>query len=626
MIRLFPLSPASIALLAGSSVFSLPLAAIELEPLVVTSSRTEQPKSHSIASVTLIERAQIEQSQAQSLPELLRRVPGLSLSNNGGVGKSTSIFMRGSNASHVLVLVDGVKIGSVTSGGAALQDLPIELIERIEVVRGPRSSLYGSEAIGGVIQIFTRRGGGQGVKPYASAGYGTHDSREGSAGVAGGDDRVWYNLGMASSASDGINVKPATVSGYEDDSDGYRNLSGSARAGYAFDNGLQLDGSVLQSESHNDYDSVNSKRTVGFSANADGVQKVLGGRARFKPMQDWQVSLQAGRSEDKSDSYQDGNFYSRFDSRRDSLSWQNDLSLADGHTLTLGADHQRDEVNGSTAYAVDSRDNDGLFAQYQASLGRHDVQLSLRGDDDEQFGRHDTGSLGWGYALSTALRLTASYGTAYKAPTFNQLYYPGFGNPDLQPEESQSLELGLAGEQGWGHWAVNAYRSEIDNLIATVTRTVNGKRQSLAEGVDQARIRGVELQLGSQWLGWQWQANYSLMDAENRSERSVGGIAYRGKDLNRRPGQLFNLDLDRDFGALSLGASLSAQDSSYDDLANQTELAGFATVDLRGEYRLSPEWRVQTRLSNLFDADYQTAEGYNQPGQAVYFTLRYQAL
>lgn len=626
MIGKTALRPTAFALLGLTPIGALQASPLTLQQQVVTSTRTEQAASASIAALTVIDRQQIERSQAQSVPELLQRVPGISLVNNGGPGKSTALYMRGSNSNHVLVLIDGIKVGSVTSGGAALQDLPVELIERIEVVRGPRSSLYGSEAIGGVIQIFTRKGDGQGTKPFFSAGYGTHDSYQGSVGVSGGAGNGWYSLATSSADGDGLNVKTADTSGYEDDSDGYRNLSGSLRAGYHFDSGLELDGSLLQSRAHSDFDSVSSKRTSGFAANADSEQKVVGGRARFSPLQPWRVTLQAGRSEDKSDNFQDQAFYSRFDSRRDSLTWQNDLSLADGHNLTLGADWQRDEVNGSTAYALDSRDNQGLFIQYLAQLGRHDLQLSLRSDDDEQFGEHSTGSLGWGYVLTDTLRLTASYGAAYKAPTFNQLYYPGFGNPDLQPEESQSLELGLAGEHAWGHWAVNAYRSEIDNLIATVTRTVNGSSQSVAEGVDQARIRGVELQVGSELLGWQWQANYSLMDAQNRSKRSVGDTTYYGKELNRRPGQLFNLDLDRAFGDVSVGASLHAQDSTYDDLANQDELAGFATLDLRGEYRLNREWRLQSRVANLFDADYQTVDGYNQPGQAVYFSVRYQAL
>lgn len=613
------------ALLCAMGCYPLAQAAspTELQDQLVTATRTAQTVQQSLAAVTVFDRAQIEQSQAASLPELLQKVPGVSFANNGGPGKNTALYMRGSNANHVLVLIDGLRVGSVSSGGAALQDLPLELIERVEVVRGPRSSLYGSEAIGGVIQIFTRKGRGEGIKPFFSAGYGTHDSYSGSAGVSGGGQQGWYSLGLSGLDTDGINVKQIGASGYENDADGFRSLSGTLSGGYRFDNGLELDGNLLRSKSHSDYDQVNSRRSSGFSANSDGVQSVVGGRARFAPLEPWQVTLQAGRSEDKADHYQDGDFNSRFDSRRDSFTWQNDLSLADGHSLTLGADYQRDEVNGTVAYALESRDNQGAFVQYLGQHGQQDWQLSLRRDDNQQFGRHDTGNIAWGYALNEALRLTASYGTAFKAPTFNQLYYPGFGNPDLQAEESQSLELGLAGRHAWGHWAVNAYRTEIDNLIATVR--VNGISQ--AQGVDQARIRGLELLIGSELFGWQWNANYTLMDAENRSPRaSSTGIAYYGKELNRRPSQLFNLDIDRAFGDFSVGTSLHAQNSTYDDLENQRELAGFATLDLRGEYRINPEWRVQGRLANLLDADYQTAEGFNQPGQAIYFTVRYQAL
>lgn len=597
-----------------------------LDDQLVTATRTVQTAQQSLAAVTVFDRAQIEQSQASSLPELLQKVPGVSLTNNGGPGKNTALYMRGTNASHVLVLVDGIKIGSATSGGAALQDLPLELIERIEVVRGPRSSLYGSEAIGGVIQIFTRRGDASGAKPFFSAGYGTHDSYSGSAGVSGGAGSGWYSLALSGLDTDGINVKPIGSSGYEDDSDGYRNLSGALSGGYRFANGLELDANLLQAKSHNDYDQVNSRRTSGFRAHADNLSTVVGSRARFTPLEPWAVTLQLGRSEDKSDAYQDGAFYSRFDSRRDSASWQNDLTLAVGHTLTLGADHQRDQVNGSTAYAEDSRDNSGAFVQYLGEVGRHNWQMALRGDDNQQFGQHATGNIGYGYALSDWLRATLNYGSAFKAPTFNQLYYPGFGNPDLDAETSRSLEVGLAAEHAWGHWAVNAYRTEIADLIATVTTQINNRSVSQAEGVDDARIRGVELLLGSELLGWRWQANYSVMEAENRSRRVKNGIAYYGKDLNRRPSQLFNLDLDRNFGGLGLGASLHAQNATYDDLENQKELSGFATLDLRSEYRLSPEWRLQARIANLLDVDYATVEGFNQPGQAVYLTVRYQAL
>ncbi|MGV8844731.1 MAG: TonB-dependent vitamin B12 receptor [Pseudomonas sp.] len=586
-----------------------------LQAQSVTATRTTQTAEQSLAAVTVFDRAQIEQSQATSVPELLKRVPGVSFTNNGGPGKSTSLFMRGSESDHVLVLIDGIKIGSATSGGAALQDLPLELIERIEVVRGPRSSLYGSEAIGGVIQIFTRKGDGDGAKPFFSVGYGSQNSQAGSVGVSGGDGKGWYSLGLSGSDSDGINVKSAATRGYEDDTDGYRNLSAALSAGYRFDNGLALDANLLQAKSHNDYDQVNRARTSGFRANANGESRVFGTRARFSPLEPWLVTLQAGRSEDKSDAYQDGDFYSRFDSRRDSLSWQNDLTLAVGHTLILGADYQLDEVNGSTAYAEDSRDNSGAFAQYLGTADRHDWQLSLRRDDNQQFGKYDTGNVGYGYALSDELRATISYGTAFKAPTFNELYYPGYGNPELAAETSRSLEIGLAGQHDWGQWAVNAFRTRIDDLIAydsSIRAPAN---------VDEARIRGVELVLASQLLSIDWNANYTLMEPENRSSGANGG-----NELARRAKQIFNLDLDRRLGAFSVGASLHAEGQRYDDLANTKELSGFATLDLRGEYRISPEWRLQTRVANLLDADYETAEGYNQPGQALYLSVRYQAL
>jgi len=609
--------PAAYVLL-GSFPFSIGLLAaapLDLEQQVVTATRTAQTAQQSLAAVTVLDRERIERSQAASLPELLKQVPGVSLANNGGPGKSTALFMRGTESDHVLVMIDGIKIGSVSAGGAALQDLPLELIERIEVVRGPRSSLYGSEAIGGVIQIFTRKGQGQGVKPFFSAGYGTHDTYTGSAGVSGGDGRGWYSLGVSGSDTDGINVKSAGTSGYENDADGYRNLSATLAAGYRFDNGLELDANLLQAKSHNDYDSVNSRRTSGFGANADGESKVFGTRARFSPLEPWRVTLQAGRSEDKSDAYQDGRFSSRFDSRRDSLAWQNDIDIAAGHMLTVGADYQRDEINGTTAYAEDSRDNFGRFVQYLGEAGRHDWQLSLRRDDNEQFGLHDTGNIGYGYALTDWLRATVSYGTAFKAPTFNELYFPDYGNPALDAETSRSLEAGLAGQHGWGHWAVNAYRTVVDDLIAYDASI------SAPANVQEARIRGVELVLGSQLLGWDWNANYSLLEPENRSAG-----ANRGNELARRAKQLFNLDLDRRLGAFSIGTSLHAEGQRYDDLANTRELSGYATLDLRGEYRITPEWRLQARVANLLDADYETAEGYNQPGQAAYLTVRYQAL
>ena len=238
MNRVF-LTPAAVAL-CGASSLSL-AEPVSLADQVVTATRTVQTASQSLAAVSVIDREDIERSQARSVPELLRQVPGVSLANNGGFGKNTTLFLRGTESDHVLVLIDGIKVGSASAGLTAFQDLPVELIERIEVVRGPRS-----------IQIFTRRGDGQGAKPFFSAGYGTHQTLEGSAGVSGGAGNGWYSLGVSSFDTAGINTKRAGTAGYEPDRDGYRNLSGNLRGGYRFDNGLELDGTLLRAKSHND--------------------------------------------------------------------------------------------------------------------------------------------------------------------------------------------------------------------------------------------------------------------------------------------------------------------------------------------------------------------------------------
>ncbi|MBA1240745.1 TonB-dependent vitamin B12 receptor [Pseudomonas kunmingensis] len=588
--------------------------ALLLGQQVITASRTGASPV-AIAASSVITREQIERQQAGSVPELLQRLAGVSVTSNGGRGKSTSVSIRGTSDKHVLVLIDGIRVGSATSGSAALQSIPVEQIERIEIVRGPRSSLYGSEAMGGVIQIFTRRGGDAGVKPYFSAGAGSRSSYSGSAGLSGGQGNGWFNLGVASESTDGINARAWRASApdaYEPDADGYRELSAQLRAGYRFANGLELDGSWLQSENHSDFDSPS-----GRDAYSDGSLQAISGRARFSPLAFWDVTLQAGHSEDLDDRFQDGAFYSRFDTRRDSLSWQNDFNFGEAQVLSLGMDYKKDRVDSSDDYAEDSRYNKGYFVQYQAAFGRHGVQAGLRRDKDEFFGSHDTGSLGYSFDLSNALTLTAAYGTAYRAPTFNDLYYPfdgyNFGNPNLQPEESESYEIGIRGSHGWGEWSINAYENQIQDLIVW---------GASPENVNVARIRGIETSVATVLAGWDVNANLTFMDPQDRSKK------YHGHLLQRRAKRQFNLDLDRQFGAVGLGASLYAASERFDKANNfeSTRMPGYALVDLRSEYRFDEAWRLQVKLSNLFDRDYETIQTYEQPGRAVYFTVRYQAL
>ena len=635
----------SVNVVAGQTAtvdFVLAVSAVALDEVVVTGQAAGVARREIGTSIASLDVTQLEAAPVQNLSQLLAaRAPGVNVMPGGGKsGQGSRIVLRGaasiSQSNEPLIYVDGIRIDNSSAGGVSqvvttgaswsgLDDINPADIERVEIIRGASAAtLYGTEASAGVIQIFTRRGAADGFKPYFSVGAGSRSSYSGSAGVAGNHGNGWFNFGVASESTDGINARAyrsTEPNAFEPDADGYRELSAQLRAGYRFDNGLELDGGWLQSENHSDVDSRSKSGVTGRNAYGDGSLQALSGRARFSPLAFWDVILQAGHSEDLSDNFQDGRFYSRFDTRRDSLSWQNDFNFGEAQVLSLGVDYKKDRVDSSDAYAEDGRYNKGYFVQYQAAFGRHGVQAGLRRDDDEFFGSHDTGSLGYSFDLSDALTLTAAYGTAYRAPTFNDLYYPltnGMeGNPDIQPEESESYELGIRGSHGWGEWSVNAYENQIEDLIVWA-----GSRPMRPENVDVARIRGIETSVATVLAGWDVAANLTFMDPQDRSKANHGHL------LQRRAKRQFNLDLDRQFGAIGLGASLYAASERFDKASNleSTRMPGYALVDLRSEYRFDEAWRLQVKLANLFDRDYETAQTYEQPGRAVYFTVRYQAL
>lgn len=587
-------------------------AATDLDQVVVTASRTARTQDQTLAAITVIDRDDIERLQPGSLPDLLRGTPGVSLSNNGGPGKATSLFLRGTESDHVLVLVDGIRIGSATSGGAALQDIPIEQIERIEIVRGPFSSLYGSEALGGVIQIFTRRPRSA-FAPTFSFGVGSFDTQRVSAGVGGRGGQGWYSINAAHEDTAGIdafrgNPALARPERYRDpDLDGYRNQSLTLQGGYRFNDAWEADARLLRAEGRNEYDgSLNNE--------ADSVQQVVGTRVRFAPTDRFALTANAGRSADRSDAFLRGVYSSTFDTRREQGSLQADIGTG-GSLVSVGVDWSRDEVDSSTAYRVDHRSNRGLFGQWQQDVGAHALQASVRRDDNSQFGGKTTGSALWGWSVSDALRLTASAGTAFKAPTFNELYFPGYGNPGLQPETSRSVELGVRGKHGGGGWSLNGFDTRIDDLIAyDATLGEFGGPNN----IDRARIRGVEAGADTVLAGWMVQGSATWLDPRN----DAGGRS-QGKVLPRRARETARVDADRRFGAIGLGASVIASGERYDDLANTRRLGGYATTDLRIAYAMTEAWSVQFAANNVFDRQYETAAFYRQPGRNYLLTVRY---
>ena len=621
-----------LSLLALSIALALPGAALaqspqatELDQVVVTGTRTEVSLQDSLVPAQVIDRDEIERSQARSLADLLKGRAGVGFTNQGGLGKLTTINLRGTESDHVLVLVDGIRIGSATAGLAMFQDLPVDQIERIEIVRGPRSSLYGSEAIGGVIQIFTRNAG-PGLDRRFRIGGGSDNLREAGAGFSYRGERGWVGANAAWQETDGFNACRGSGTLFqgcfadEPDDDGYRNVSLNLRAGVRLADTLVLEGHALNADAFNEFDG-----TIFGGNEADNVQQVLGGRLAWTPSARTRVTAQIGRAADKSDNdFADAatgtrGFVSTFDTRRDTASLQGDFGIGDAHLLSAGADWQRDEVTSSTTFLdgdgtpVDGRDNTGVFVEYQGRFGAHRLQASVRSDDNEQFGSHATGSLGWGMRFGNGLRVSASAGTGFKAPTFNDLYFPFSGNPTLEPERSKSLNLGLAQHADAWRWGFDVYETRIDDLIGLDAMWI-------PQNIEQARIRGAELTGAITLAGWDFAAQLSHADPRNRTE---GGN--HGNLLPRRSRSTGRIDVDRAFGDLRLGLTASGASHRYDNAANSVRLGGYATLDLRLAWTLTPRWTLEARAGNVLDRAYETIAWYNQPGREYGLSLRYAA-
>ena len=589
----------------------------ELDDITVTATRTPISIENSVVPVQVIDRAQIDRSQATTLQDLLRGRAGLDFTNQGGIGKITSLFLRGTNSNQVLVLVDGVRVASATSGMAALQDLPVDQIERIEIVRGPRSSLYGSEAIGGVIQIFTRTAG-QGLQQNLAITAGSNNLRQVGAGFSNRGERGWISAQGGYQDTDGINACRGTAAGWgagcyadEPDRDGYRNTSINVRGGYALSETLNLEGHVLNSASRNEYDG-----SIFGGNEADNRQQVYGAKLAWLPSDSLRLTAQVGRNVDQADAYFAANgsrtFASTFDTRRDTAAVQGDIVLAEGQQLSVGADWQNEQITSSTNFDVRERDNTGVFAEYQGQFGAHSLQASVRNDDNEQFGNHTTGSLGYGFAFGNGFRLTASAGTGFKAPTFNDLYYPGFSNPDLKPEESKSLNIGIAQYADNWNWTLNAYETRVDQLIGydSSFNIVN---------VAEARIRGAELTGYLSLAGFDINAQASFTDPRDHTS----GAATYDNLLARRARTSGRLDVDKSFGPLRLGVTAAGSGHRFDNAANSVRLAGYGTMDVRVEYAINDAWSLQAKAANVFDREYETVAWYNQPGREYQLTLRY---
>jgi len=570
----------------------------KLEPIVVTATLGPLTAGESLSSVTVIDEETIREQSPSEFTQLLRGQPGINVTGNGSFGKTTSVYTRGTANDSTLLLVDGVRLRSATSGGPSWQYFPVELIERVEIVRGARSSLYGSDAVGGVVQAFT-------LDPedtpagWVEAGAGNFNTQKGSAGVAARAGNTRFSLSGLHKETDGTAVVT------DGDDRGFRNTAGIGRVVHKLDSGGEASLVMVQSEGNTEYEGGEIDfmiRTIGF-----GLET---------PVSDyWRHSLQFSESRDETDNITP-TFNSTFNTRSRAARWDNTFTW-NVHELVVGAELMTDEVSGTTDYAETSRTNTALYSQLRLNFGPTDLQLSVRGDDNEAYGKNETGGIALGHALDRSHRVRISYGTSFRAPTFNDLYFPG-ANPDLEAEESGTVELGASGHYQTWFWDAALFQLDVDNLIAW-SPTPSGLWTPM--NVNEARIRGAEFSAGFERDGWRGDAALTLLDPEDRET---------GNRLQRRSGKTLRLDLSKRVGTWDFGGTVVAEGYRYDDRANDDRLPGFATLDLRAGWRFAPDWSTRLTLANVLDKEYSTARydrqndlDYIAAGRTAMLTVRY---
>lgn len=585
---------------------------LELPEMVVTANRAETPQNQLSAAATVYTREDIERLQVLNLPDLLKNTVGVDVTQNGGMGQTSSVFMRGTNSDHVLVLVDGIKFGSASLGTSPFEFVPMDQVERVEIIRGPQSSLYGSEAVGGVIQIFTRKGTQSEMPKFSlTAGGGSYNTHREVGNVSGKWGKSWYNLGASNLDTKSFSARQATPGPYgfyQPDHDGYQNTSLNARVGYQFDNNAAVDAFFIRSEGTNNFD------TNFGGDNMEFINQVVGMNGAMNLLENWRSTLRFGQSRDKTDFfYPDKHFDTRYDTTRWNISWLNEITLTDQHKIIAGADYRLDQIDSTEHYNETSRYDVGVFGELQSQfLDNHFINASLRWDNNQAFGDFVSGKIGWRYNWDHGISVLANFGNAFKSPSFNDLYYPGYGNPSLNPEESINVETGLAGKHTWGQWELRAYHTDIDNLITPTMDPVTFNFS--AQNIGKAQIDGLEAELGTTLLGWNVKLTGNLMSPVNRET---------DKRLPRRAKQKLTFDLSKSYGAIDLGMAALAQGNRFDDPTNAQRVGGFVTVDLRSAYHFNKNWMISANIRNLLDKNYQTVNTYNTADRNFFISIHY---
>lgn len=589
----------------------------KLDTVVTTATRTPQKLSEVLADLTVITRADIERQAAASLADLLRNNGCAEMVRNGGAAANTSLYLRGADSRHTLVLIDGVRMDSQSSGGASWQGLPLSQIERVEVLKGPASAIYGSDAVGGVVQIFTRKGG---TSTHADLGVsagnlGTYKADAGLFGTAGIFD---YAITGAFEGTDGFNATtPESTFSYVPDRDGHHKRQALLRVGAQFSAEQRVEALVMRTYTRGQYDGSRSRPLVDDITKQDADAARLAWTAQWTP--DLQTQLSFGESRDR---YETSPSPYLTDTRVRNLALTGFYKLGRGQQLNFTAERIEDKLenSGLVTAGVGKRDRDGFGLGYLLSAGAFDLQAHARQDRDSQFGDVTTGTLLAGYEIAQGLRVVGSVGNAFRAPTIYQqgtVYGPDLSKPGVQPldaERGRNMEAALKWAQGSDELSITAYRNRISKLIVFGAAGSCNSSFGCYQNVSKARLQGVSLAGATRVMAVNLRATLDLQKPTNTDTDKL---------LARRAKRLATLNADWALGNWTLGAGVQASGARFDDAANTRKLGGYALLNLSAQVAVSREVKLQLNMDNVFGRAYQTAYGYASAPMTALATLRW---
>ena len=590
---------------------------INLDDVVVTATRTPQLREAVIADVTVINQEEIQRGGQTTLVELLQRQAGIEITSSGGAGTTSGIFMRGTNSGNVVVLIDGLRVDSATLGATAFENLPVGQIEKIEILRGPATSLYGQDAIGGVIQIFTKKSEAGAVKFNANLGYGSYDTVRADAGVSGSVADTRFALNASSLKTNSFSAIRTKNKDYSDD-DANRNLAFSGNIIHKIESGHELGFQFFHSDGRVHFDNscpldASFNCIIGkFDSLSDAKQFTYAVFSQNQFTDFWLSKVRIGQGVDESRTFdvasvKGGDF---FQTKQLQINWQNDFKLPLG-TLTLMYDGLEQKVNSTIKYDVKERENDGFVASYLLNTAAQSFQMSLRHDSNSQFGGKSTGNIGYGFSFNPNWRATASFGTAYKAPTFNDLYYPLFGNPNLKPEESRNIETSLRYQTDGTTASATLYHNKVRNLIGYDNAT------NSVLNIKKATLNGLSLNANQNW------DNLNIggsIDVQSPTDDETNNL------LVRRANRHASANINYTMGAWRFGAETIASSVRYNNAANTVRFSGYALLNATVNYQFNKDWSAQARANNILDKNYALGadfggEVYNTPGANLFVNI-----